>query len=80
MVELYRLLLDRVAKNPLRDRFIDLTHICDRGEKLQYYADSVHPNFAGQQMLARALLQPALNALKDARPVPDSWERCERLR
>ncbi len=80
MVELYRLLLDRVAKSPQRDRFVDLTHIFDRGEKLQYYADSVHPNFAGQQVLARALLQPALSALKDAKPVPDGWERCERLK
>ncbi len=77
MVELYRLLLDRVAASPHRARFVDLTKVFDRGEKLQHYADSVHPNYAGQQILARALLAPSLAALRPAPAVPGRCHRKE---
>lgn len=80
VVEAYRLLLAKVAASPLRDRYVDLTHVFDKGEKLNLYADSVHPNFAGSEVLARALLPHALAALKNAPPVPAVSNRCERLR
>ncbi|MFO1160585.1 MAG: SGNH/GDSL hydrolase family protein [Reyranellaceae bacterium] len=79
MVQLYRLLLQKVAASPHRERFIDLTHVFDRGEKMQHYADSVHPNYAGQQVLARALLAPTLAALRSAQTVPAPAARCARL-
>ncbi|MFO1087630.1 MAG: SGNH/GDSL hydrolase family protein [Reyranellaceae bacterium] len=79
MVELYRSLLRKIAASRHRDLFIDLTHVFDRGEKMQHYADSVHPNYAGQQVLARALLAPTLAALRSARTVPAPAERCARL-
>ncbi len=80
IVELYGAIQMRVAASPHRDRFVDLTRVFDRGEKLQHYADTVHPNFAGQQVLARALLPRALIALQSAPPVPVTTDRCERLR
>jgi lysophospholipase L1-like esterase len=79
MVQLYRLLLKKVAASPHREHFIDLTHVFDRGEKMQHYADSVHPNYAGQQVLARALLAPTLAALRGAATVPAAAARCARL-
>lgn len=79
IVQLYRLLLKKVAASPHRERFIDLTHVFDRGEKMQHYADSVHPNYAGQQVLARALLAPTLAALRTAVTVPSPAGRCARL-
>lgn len=78
MVQLYKLLLDKVAASRHRGRFVDLTHVFDKGEKLQHYADSVHPNYAGQQVLARALLKPALSALGTASPAPAIPDRCRR--
>jgi lysophospholipase L1-like esterase len=80
MVAMYRLILDKVSAAPQRQRFIDLTHVFDRGEKLQHYADPVHPNYAGQQVLARALLEPVLDALRTAKPVPATSDRCDRLK
>jgi lysophospholipase L1-like esterase len=80
IVQAYRMLLDKVAASPMHDRYIDLTHVFDREEKLQYYADSVHPNFAGQRALARALLPQALAALKSAPSIPATTNRCDRLR
>ena len=80
IVEAYRILLDKVAASPMKDGYVDLTHVFDRGDKLQFYADSVHPNFAGSQVLARAILPHALQALKSAPPVPAVSDRCERLR
>lgn len=76
MVELYRLLLDKVAASPHRARFVDLTHVFDKGEKLQHYADSVHPNYAGQQVLAKALLAPTLTALRSTPAAPAVPGRC----
>jgi lysophospholipase L1-like esterase len=78
MVQLYRLLLDKVAASPHRGKFVDLTHIFDKGEKLQNYADSVHPNYAGQQVLANALLVPALTALRSSTATPSVAGRCLR--
>ncbi|MDP1748849.1 MAG: SGNH/GDSL hydrolase family protein [Reyranella sp.] len=78
MVQLYRLLLDKVAASPHRAKFVDLTHVFDKGEKLQHYADSVHPNYAGQQVLAKALLTPALAALRSATAAPAAPGRCFR--
>ena len=78
MVQLYRLLLDKVAASPHRAKFIDLTHVFDKGEKLQHYADSVHPNYAGQQVLAKALLAPALAALSSSPAAPAAPGRCLR--
>ncbi len=78
MVQLYRLLLDKVVASPHRAKFVDLTHVFDKGEKLQHYADSVHPNYAGQQVLARALLAPSLAALRSAPPAPPAPSRCLR--
>ena len=78
MVQLYRLLLDKVAASPYRAKFVDLTHVFDKGEKLQHYADSVHPNYAGQQILAKALLAPALAALRPAPAASAMPSRCRR--
>lgn len=80
IVEAYRVLLSRVAASKHRDRFIDLTRVFDRGEKMQLYHDSVHPNFAGHAVLANALLAPTLEALKSATPVGPVGDRCARLR
>lgn len=80
MVRLYAKLSERVNASPFRERFIDLTRVFDKGEKLQYYADGVHPNFAGQQTLGRALLEPSLAALKDAKPVELPLGRCEKIK
>lgn len=79
VVQLYRSLLKKIAESRHRDLFIDLTHVFDRGERMQHYADSVHPNYAGQQVLARALLAPALAALRSAQTVPPPANRCARL-
>jgi lysophospholipase L1-like esterase len=78
MVQLYALLLEKVAASPHRDKYIDLTRAFDKGEKLQHYADSVHPNYAGQQVLANALLAPSLAALRSAKSAPPVPERCRR--
>ncbi|UYN93430.1 MAG: SGNH/GDSL hydrolase family protein [Enhydrobacter sp.] len=80
IVETYRLLLEKVAGSTYRDRFIDLTRIFDKGEKMQLYHDSVHPNFAGHGVMATALLAPVLEALRTARSVGPLANRCERLR
>lgn len=81
VVALYRRLQDRIAASRHRAHFIDLTHVFDRGERLQYYHDTVHPNLAGHQRLAQELLRPTMTALDTAKPVPaSSDERCERLR
>ena len=79
VVALYQSLLKKVAESRHRDLFIDLTHAFDRGERMQHYADSVHPNYAGQQVLARALLAPTLAALRSAQTVPAPAVRCARL-
>jgi lysophospholipase L1-like esterase len=78
MIQLYALLLEKVAASPHRDKFIDLTRVFDKGEKLQNYADSVHPNYAGQQVLANALLAPALAALRAAKSTPPLPGRCRK--
>ncbi len=78
MVQLYGLLLEKVAASPYRDKFIDLTHVFDKGEKLQNFADSVHPNYAGQQVLANALLAPALAALHSSTTAPLPADRCRK--
>ncbi len=80
MVQLYALLLEKVAASPHRDKYIDLTKIFDRGEKLQLYADSVHPNYAGQQVMANALLAPALTALRSMTSSPPLPPRCLKQR
>ena len=79
LVQLYKSMLTKVAESRHRDLFIDLTHVFDRGERMQHYADSVHPNYAGQQVLARALLAPTLAALRSAQTVPPPAGRCTRL-
>lgn len=76
IVQLYRLLLAKVEASRYRSKYIDLTHVFDKGEKLQYYADSVHPNYAGQQVLGRALLEPALAALRSTPAVSPAQDRC----
>ena len=78
MTQLYTLLLEKVAASPHRDKFIDLTKVFDKGEKLQLYADSVHPNYAGQQVLANALLAPSLAALRAAKSAPPLPDRCRK--
>jgi len=78
ILQLYALLLEKVAASPHRDKYIDLTKVFDRGEKLQLYADSVHPNYAGQQVLANALLAPALAALRSAKFAPPLPDRCRK--
>lgn len=78
MVQLYRRLLDKVAASAHRAKFIDLTRVFDKGEKLQHYADSVHPNYAGQQVLANALLGPTLTALGSSPPARAAPGRCRR--
>lgn len=78
MTQLYALLLEKVAASPHRDKFIDLTRAFDKGEKLQLYADSVHPNYAGQQVLANALLGPSLAALRAAKSAPPLPDRCRK--
>ncbi|MDP3162041.1 MAG: GDSL-type esterase/lipase family protein [Reyranella sp.] len=80
ILQLYALLLEKVAASPHRDKYIDLTKIFDKGEKLQLYADSVHPNYAGQQVLANALLAPTLAALRSAKSAPPLPARCLRQR
>ncbi|MDP1840921.1 MAG: hypothetical protein Q8L19_20655, partial [Reyranella sp.] len=80
MMQLYGLLLEKVAASPHRDKFIDLTKVFDKGEKLQLYADFVHPNYAGQQVLANALLAPTLAALRSAKSAPPLPARCLRQR
>jgi lysophospholipase L1-like esterase len=80
MARLYSLLLEKVAASPYRGKYIDLTHVFDKGEKLQYFADSVHPNYAGQQVLANALLAPALAALRSATAPPVPADRCRKKR
>ncbi len=81
IVQLYRILLDKVAASPRHDRFFDLTHVFDAGQKLGFYADSVHPNQAGAKVLAQAILPHVLDALKNGPPVPaTSMDRCERQR
>src|SRR3990167_1955407 len=80
MARLYSLLLEKVAASPYRGKYIDLTHVFDKGEKLQYFADSVHPNYAGQQVLANALLEPALAALRSATAPPVPADRCRKKR
>jgi lysophospholipase L1-like esterase len=78
IVQLYALMREKVAASPYRDRYIDLTRLFDKGEKLQLYADSVHPNYAGQQVLANALLAPSLAALRSAKSAPPLPERCRK--
>ncbi len=78
MVQIYALLLEKVAASPHRDKFVDLSRVFDKGEKLQLYADSVHPNYAGQQVLANALLAPSLAALRSAKAAPPLPERCRK--
>ncbi|MBI3197636.1 MAG: SGNH/GDSL hydrolase family protein [Rhodospirillales bacterium] len=78
MTEIYALLLDKVAASPHRAKYVDLTRIFDKGEKLQLFADSVHPNYAGQQVMANALLAPALAALRSARTAPPLPDRCRK--
>jgi lysophospholipase L1-like esterase len=78
MTEIYALLLEKVAASPHRGKYIDLTRIFDKGEKLQLFADSVHPNYAGQQVMANALLAPALAALRASTTVPPLPERCRK--
>ena len=78
MMQIYALLLEKVAASPHRDKYIDLTRIFDKGEKLQLFADSVHPNYAGQQVMANALLAPALAALRASTTVPPLPERCRK--
>lgn len=80
IVEAYRVLLAKVAQSKHRDRFIDLTRIFDKGEKMQLYHDSVHPNFAGHLVMANALVAPTLQALRSATPVGPVADRCTRLR
>jgi lysophospholipase L1-like esterase len=80
IVQLYRMLFDKIAVSPHRDRFFDLTHVFDGGQKLGYYADSVHPTSAGQPLLTEAVLPHVLKALKSAPSVPATSNRCERLR
>lgn len=80
IVELYRTIMAKVAASPRHDRFFDLTHVFDGGDKLGYYADSVHPTPAGEKVLATAILPHVLEALKNAPPVPATSDRCERLR
>ena len=79
IARLYGVLLGRVAASPHRDRFIDLTHVFDKGEKLQLFADSVHPNYAGQQVLANALLAPTLAALRSSTTVLAPSDRCQKI-
>ena len=81
IVALYRRLQDKIATSRHRESFIDLTGVFNRGERLQYFHDSVHPNLAGHQRLAQELLRPTMTALSTAKPVPaSSYERCARLR
>jgi len=80
IVELYRTLLATVAASPRSDRFIDFTHVFDHGEKLRYFADSVHPTASGQEVFARAMLPHVLAGLKSAQPVAGGFNRCKRLR
>jgi lysophospholipase L1-like esterase len=80
MVEAYRLLLSRVAGSRYRDRFVDLTRVFDKGEKMQLYHDSVHPNFAGHRVLANALLAPTFGALQSAAPIGPVPDRCGRIK
>ncbi|MDP2332814.1 MAG: SGNH/GDSL hydrolase family protein [Reyranella sp.] len=80
MARLYSLLLEKVAASPYRDKYVDLTHVFDKGEKLQHFSDSVHPNYAGQQVLANALLTPALAALRSATAPPVPADRCRKKR
>jgi lysophospholipase L1-like esterase len=80
IVELYQTLFAKIAASPRHDRFFDLTHVFDGGDRLKYYVDSVHPNTAGEKVLAEAVLPHVLEALKSARPVPATWaERCRRV-
>jgi lysophospholipase L1-like esterase len=80
LARLYSLMLEKVAASPHHDKFVDLTHVFDKGEKLQNYADSVHPNYAGQQVLAKALLAPSLAALRASPAAPPPAGRCRQKR
>lgn len=76
IVQLYRALQDRIASSRFRERFIDLTHVFDDGDRLGYYSDTVHPNNDGQLVLARALLEPVAAALRTAPSVAPPIDRC----
>ena len=77
IVEAYRILLDKVAASPMKDGYVDLTHVFDGGTKLGYYADSVHPNSPGEKLLAEAVLPHVQAALASgAPPVPPQSPRC----
>lgn len=58
--QLYDLLFAKIEKSAHRSSFIDLTHVFDSAGKIRDYADEVHPNDRGQQILAEALLEPTL--------------------
>jgi hypothetical protein len=64
VVQLYERLLAKVAASPHRDRFVDLTRVLDGAEALKFYADGVHPDDRGQNLLADALIERTAEELK----------------
>jgi lysophospholipase L1-like esterase len=74
--QLYDLLFAKIEKSAHRSKFIDLTHIFDSAEKIGYYADTVHPNDRGQQLIADALLEPVLALAKSGAARTVATGRC----
>ena len=80
MVALYDTLKQAIAASPQHERFVDLTHLFDGADKLALYKDTVHPDDAGQALIAETLLAPTLAALANATQVKPAPQRCERMR
>lgn len=76
--QLYELLFTKIEKSAHRSSFIDLTHVFDSAEKIKYYADEVHPNDRGQQLLAETLFEPTLTLVTSGAAGTVATSRCRR--
>ena len=76
--QLYDLLFTKIEKSAHRSSFIDLTHVFDSAEKIEYYADVVHPNDHGQRLLAEALFEPTLGLVTSGAAKTAATSRCRR--
>ena len=78
MRRFYELMKQGIASSPYRERFVDLTGIFDQSDIAEIYTDGAHYSERGQEVLADALMQPALGLLKDVASGVTTPARCRR--
>lgn len=79
MRQIYDMLMQRLAGNRYRDRFIDLTGIFDEGERERYFTDTVHVTDSGQPLIAKALSGRIAPSLAVPLPRGRTVDRCAAL-